>query len=53
LGRAWEAAGQRDSATYAYGRFVRLWDKADPPLQGRVREAREALARLSAEPRSQ
>jgi len=52
LGRAWEAAGERDSAAYAYGRFVRLWDKADPPLQGRVREAREALARLSAEPRA-
>jgi hypothetical protein len=51
LGRAWEAAGARDSAAYAYGRFVRLWDKADPPLQGRVREAREALARLTAEPR--
>jgi eukaryotic-like serine/threonine-protein kinase len=52
LGRAWEAEGQRDSAAYAYGRFVKLWDKADPPLQGRVQEAREALARLTAEPRS-
>jgi hypothetical protein len=51
LGLAWEAAGARDSAAYAYGRFVRLWDKADPPLQGRVREAKEALARLTAEPR--
>ena len=51
LGRAYEAAGSRDSAAYAYGRFVRLSDKADPPLQGRVREAKEALARLSAEPR--
>jgi hypothetical protein len=51
LGRAWEAAGERDSAAHAYGRFVRLWDKADPPLQGRVQEAREALARLNAEPR--
>lgn len=52
LGRAWEAAGQRDSALYAYGKFVRFWDKADPPLQGRVREAREAMARLSAEPKN-
>jgi hypothetical protein len=51
LGRAWEAAGSRDSAAYAYGRFVHLWDKADPLLQGRVREAKEALARLTAEPR--
>jgi hypothetical protein len=30
---------------------MHLWDKADPPLQGRVQEAREALARLSSEPR--
>jgi eukaryotic-like serine/threonine-protein kinase len=49
LGRAWEAAGEPDSAAHAYGRFVRLWDKADPPLQGLVREARDALARLTAE----
>jgi hypothetical protein len=49
---AMEAAGQRDSALYAYGKFVRLWDKADPSLQGRVKEAREAMARLSAEPKS-
>jgi tetratricopeptide (TPR) repeat protein len=49
LGRAWEAAGEPDSAAHAYGRFVRLWNKADPPLQGLVQEAREALARLSEE----
>jgi TolB-like protein len=49
LGRAWEAAGEPDSAAQAYGRFVRLWNKADAPLQGLVREARDALARLSAE----
>ncbi|HKU63324.1 MAG TPA: protein kinase [Gemmatimonadales bacterium] len=51
LGRAYEAAGRRDSAAFAYGRFIRLWDKADPPLQGRVEEAREALKRLTGEPR--
>jgi hypothetical protein len=51
LGRTYEAAGKTDSATIAYGRFVRLWDKADPELQGRVTEAREALERLTAEPR--
>ncbi len=49
LGRAYQAAGSRDSAAYACGRFIRLWDKADPPLQGRVRDARDALARLTAE----
>jgi len=49
LGRTYEAAGQRDSAAMAYRRFLRLWDKADPDLQGRVREAREALQELSGE----
>jgi tetratricopeptide (TPR) repeat protein/TolB-like protein len=47
LGRTYEAAGQRDSAAMAYRRFLRLWDKADPELQGRVREARDALQELS------
>jgi hypothetical protein len=51
LGRTYEAAGKDDSAAVAYGRFVRLWDKADPELQGRVTEAREALERLASEPR--
>ncbi len=51
LGHTYEAAGKEDSAAIAYGRFVRLWDKADPELQGRVTEAREALQRLTAEPR--
>ena len=49
LGRTYEAAGQRDSAAMAYGRFLRLWDKADPELQGRVREAREALQEITGE----
>jgi eukaryotic-like serine/threonine-protein kinase len=51
LGRTYEAADKPDSAALAYGRFLRLWDKADPELQGRVSEARDALARLTAEPR--
>jgi hypothetical protein len=51
LGRAYEAAGQRDSAVFAYGRFVHLWDNADPPLRSRVEEARDALRRLTGEPR--
>jgi hypothetical protein len=42
-------AGQRDSAAQAYGRFLRLWDKADPDQQGKVREARDALQELSRE----
>jgi hypothetical protein len=50
LGRTYEAAGQRDSAAAAYGRFLRLWDKADPELLARVTEAREALQEMSGEP---
>lgn len=49
LGHAYEAAGQRDSAVVAYSRFLRFWDKADPELQGRVREAREAIQELTRE----
>jgi tetratricopeptide (TPR) repeat protein len=49
LGHTYEAAGQSDSAAQAYGRFLRLWDKADPELQGRVREAKAALQELSRE----
>jgi len=49
LGHAYEAAGVRDSAEQAYSRFVQLWDKADPELQGRVREARSALEELNRE----
>jgi tetratricopeptide (TPR) repeat protein len=47
LGHAYEAAGEPDSAAKAYNRFLRLWDKADPELQGRVREANNALQELS------
>jgi serine/threonine-protein kinase len=49
LGRTYEAAGQRDSAAMAYSRFLRLWDKADPEQQSRVREARAALQELTRE----
>ncbi|MEP7226328.1 MAG: serine/threonine-protein kinase [Gemmatimonadales bacterium] len=49
LGHAYEAGGQRDSAAVAYGRFLRLWDKADPELQGRVREAKDAVQELTRE----
>src|SRR3954467_12620549 len=49
LGHAYEVGGQRDSAAAAYGRFLRLWDKADPEVQSRVREARDALQEVSRE----
>jgi serine/threonine protein kinase len=49
LGRTYEAAGKPDSAALACGRFIRFWDKADPELQGRVKEAREALQEITRE----
>ncbi len=49
LGRAAEAAGQRDLAIEGYSTFLRMWDHADPSVQGRVTEAKDALARLTAE----
>jgi hypothetical protein len=48
LGHAYESA-EPDSAAQAYTRFLKLWDKADPELQGRVREAADALQQLSRE----
>jgi hypothetical protein len=49
-GRAFEAAGERDSAMADYGFVVDLWQRADPELQPYVSEAKSALARLTAEP---
>jgi tetratricopeptide (TPR) repeat protein len=46
LGRAYHASGDRQAAIAAYSHFARLWDKADPPLQKYVREARVALGDL-------
>jgi TolB-like protein len=49
LGHTYEAARQTDSATQAYTRFLKLWDRADPGLQGRVNEAKAALQELTRE----
>jgi hypothetical protein len=49
LGRTYDAAGQGDSAAVAYRRFLRFWNKADPEMQGRVGEAREALKEVTRE----
>lgn len=51
LGRAYEAAGRRAEAADAYSRFLRQWDKADSSAAPRIAEVREALIRLTAEPR--
>ncbi len=51
LARTYEAAGDRKAAADAYSTFIRLWAKADPSLQPKVAEARQALADLTAERR--
>jgi hypothetical protein len=52
LGRAYEAAGNRPAAADAYAQFLRLWDKADPKVQGRVQQAKDGLVRVTGEPKN-
>jgi hypothetical protein len=51
IARIFEREGRPDSAGAYYRRFAELWEHADPELQGTVRDARAALARLNAVPR--
>jgi hypothetical protein len=46
-----EQLGQSEKARYWYGYIVALWRLADAEVQPSVNEAREALGRLTAEPR--
>lgn len=49
LGELYEARnapGDRQRAASHYGRFVALWERADPELQPKVQEVRGRLARL-------
>ncbi|MGH7570971.1 MAG: adenylate/guanylate cyclase domain-containing protein [Gemmatimonadota bacterium] len=46
LGKAYEAAGEYEKARDAYESFVEYWRDADPELQPRVEEARQAALRL-------
>ena len=52
LGDLYEQKGDRKAAIDWYGRFVDLWHDADPDLQPIVRDVRERLSRLTAEPRA-
>ena len=49
LGKAYEAAGDKANAVASYGQFLRLWDHADSNFQSRVRDAKDALRRLTGE----
>ncbi len=51
LGELYEERGQLDKARDYYGRFIDLWKDADPELQPLVRDVKQRLARLTAEPR--
>ncbi|MBK6422442.1 MAG: protein kinase [Gemmatimonadetes bacterium] len=51
LGRAEEAAGNRPAAAEAYAQFLAMWDKADPALAPRVAEVKDALSRVTGEPK--
>lgn len=47
-GEVYQRLGDRERATFHYGRFVRLWDGCDPELRPLVAQAGLALARLAA-----
>lgn len=46
LGQAHEALGERDEALEAYELFITAWQDADPELQPRVDDARQAIIQL-------
>jgi tetratricopeptide (TPR) repeat protein len=50
LGELHEARNNRERAIEFYNLFVELWDEADAELQDQVRDVRERIARLIAEP---
>src|SRR5690606_21089934 len=49
LGRAYESAGQPDSAAVAYGQFLRLWARADATYRPIIADARSGLERVTGE----
>ena len=51
LGELYEEKGQKQKALDYYGRFVDLWQKADPALQPQVREVKDRMAKLAGEPK--
>jgi hypothetical protein len=51
LGRVAERLGEREKAIESYRFVTEAWRRPDPELQPLVAEARQALGRLTAEPR--
>ena len=47
LGELYESKGDAANAARHYREFIRLWERADPPLQPKVAEVRRRLSRLS------
>ncbi|HVZ48821.1 MAG TPA: hypothetical protein VG916_08565, partial [Gemmatimonadaceae bacterium] len=47
LGQLYETLNQPDKAAEHDRAFIEMWKNADPELQGRVRAARERLAKLT------
>jgi hypothetical protein len=47
LGELYERVGNVEKAALTYREFLSLWDKADPRLQPKVAEVRQALSRLA------
>jgi tetratricopeptide (TPR) repeat protein len=47
LGQLSQDRGERQRAADYYGRFLTLWDRADPEMQAWVRQARAALAAIA------
>jgi len=52
LGQIFTERGDNERAAEYYGRFVELWEDADPELRPRVDQARREMTRLAGEPRS-
>jgi hypothetical protein len=46
LARAWEKAGQTDSASYHYRRVLHAWRHADPSLHSRRQQIQQRVAAL-------
>ena len=46
-----EGRGTRPVAAEAYAQFLAMWDKADPALAPRVAEVKDALSRVTGEPK--